>query len=71
MRRSDFSRAEYSPRRSITCPFQFSEDMEEYGCPCWVIPPVALELGADESFDVLEEYPSGLNSSDCFEDVGE
>jgi len=45
--------------------------MEEYGSPRWVVPPVALELGADESFDVLEEDPARSNRLNCSEDVGE
>ena len=55
MRCADFARTEYSPRASVTCALQFSEDMEQYRSARRVGPSVPGEFGANEALDVFEE----------------
>lgn len=71
MGRTDFSRTEYSCRCCVTHPFQFSKDMEQNGCSCWVSPSVSGELATDDSFDVFEEDELWLHIDAGLLDVGE
>ena len=55
VRCANFTRAEYSPRRRVTCCSQVSEDF--------------AQSQANVSFDILEETESRANNSDCSQDV--
>ena len=56
MRRPDFTRAEYSPRRLVTNLFQLSNDLSE--------------SEADVSFDIFKEAEAGAKKSNSVCDVG-
>jgi hypothetical protein len=55
MRRADFSRAEYSPRRFVTKAFQIFDDFSE--------------SKTDVSFDVFKEASNRSHCCDVFSDV--
>jgi hypothetical protein len=54
--RADFTRAEYSPRRRVTCCSQVSEDF--------------AESQANVALDIFKKAESGANNSNCPKDVG-
>ena len=56
VRCADFTRAEYSPRRRVTCCSQVSEDF--------------AESQANVTLDIFKETHSGANNSNCPQDVG-
>jgi hypothetical protein len=69
--RTDFSRTEYSRRCTVTHPFQLSKNMEQNWSSRWVSPAISLELGTDDSFNILKEDEIGLTFCDTSQDVWE